>query len=105
MRGFAARWIPVVALPVVVGIAAFGWGARRAPARAASVSAATSIGHGRLSPDKDPRLKGAYRFTENGWIYVHLQGTPEEVGFQHGYLLAPEIDDAFNAVRGLTINY
>jgi hypothetical protein len=44
-------------------------------------------------------LKGAYRFTEGGWIYVHLQGTPEEVGFQHGYLLAPEIDDAFKAVR------
>jgi hypothetical protein len=99
MRRFAARWIPVVALPVVVGIAAFGWGARRAPARAASVSAAASSGHPRLSPDKDPRLEGAYRFAENGWIYVHLQGTPEEVGFQHGYLLAPEIDDSFNAVR------
>ncbi len=25
---------------------------------------------------------------------MHLQGTPAEIGFQHGYLLAPEITDA-----------
>jgi hypothetical protein len=24
---------------------------------------------------------------------VHLEGTPEQVGFQHGYLLAREIED------------
>jgi len=49
-------------------------------------------------PD-DARLKGAYRFEEGGWIYVHLEGTPEQVGFQHGNLLAPEILDAFAAIR------
>jgi hypothetical protein len=48
---------------------------------------------------QDARLKGSYRFTRNGWIYVHLEGTPEEIGFQHGYLLAPEIEDAFHAIR------
>jgi len=43
----------------------------------------------------DPRLKGAFRRREkNGWIFVHLEGTPSEVGFQHGYLLAKEILDA-----------
>ena len=43
----------------------------------------------------DPRLKGAFRRAEkNGWIFVHLEGTPSEVGFQHGYLLAKEILDA-----------
>lgn len=43
----------------------------------------------------DPRLKGAFRKPEkNGWTYVHLHGTPSEIGFQHGYLLAPEIEDA-----------
>ncbi len=41
----------------------------------------------------DPRLMGAYKFTEGGWTYVHLEGTPEQVGFQHGYLLAREIED------------
>jgi hypothetical protein len=42
----------------------------------------------------DPRLKSAYRFQRGGWIYVHLEGAPEVIGFQHGYLLAPQIADA-----------
>lgn len=46
----------------------------------------------------DPRLAGTYRFERGGWIYVHLQGDPATIGFQHGFLLAPEIEDAFPAV-------
>ncbi len=43
----------------------------------------------------DPRLKGAFRKpAQNGWTLVHLEGTPSEIGFQHGYLLAKEILDA-----------
>lgn len=39
-------------------------------------------------------LKGAFRRSENnGWTFVHLQGTPHEIGFQNGYLLAPEVED------------
>jgi len=49
-------------------------------------------------PD-DPRLKPAYRFEKGGWIYVHLEGTPDQIGFQHGYLLAPEIADAFAVIK------
>src|SRR6516165_4495433 len=52
---------------------------------------------------QDPRLKGAYSFERGGWIYVHLEGEPDAIGFQHGYLLAPEIEDAFAAVQaGMT---
>jgi phospholipase B-like protein len=40
-----------------------------------------------------------YRFDRGGWIYVHLEGSPHDIGYQHGYLLAPEISDAFAAVR------
>src|SRR5215813_616783 len=29
----------------------------------------------------------------NGWTVVHLTGTPKQIGYQHGYLLAPEIAD------------
>lgn len=47
----------------------------------------------------DSRLTGAYRFEKGGWTYVHLQGTPDQIGYQHGYLLAPEIRDAFAAVK------
>ena len=46
----------------------------------------------------DPRLAKAYRFERGGWIYVHLEGAPHDIGYQHGYLLAPEIADAFAAV-------
>ena len=28
--------------------------------------------------------------------YLHLQGTPEQIGFQHGYLLAREIEDTLH---------
>ena len=31
---------------------------------------------------------GEYRFEHDGWIYVHLEGSPEQIGFQHGSLLA-----------------
>ncbi len=47
----------------------------------------------------DPRLKNAYRFERAGWVYVHLEGSPAAIGFQHGYLLAPEIEDGLKAVK------
>ncbi len=50
--------------------------------------------------ETDPRLARAWRGPEqNGWIFVHLEGSPEEIGYQHGYLLAPEIEDAFGVIR------
>jgi len=48
---------------------------------------------------KDARLAGGYRFEHGGWMYVHLQGTPEQIGFQHGYLLAPEIEDFYHVLK------
>lgn len=48
---------------------------------------------------KDPRLAGAYRFERGGWTYVHLQGSPEQIGFQHGYLLAPQIADFYHVLK------
>jgi len=47
----------------------------------------------------DARLQKAYRFQQGGWTYVHLEGAPSDMGFQHGYLLAPEIADAFEAIK------
>ena len=50
-------------------------------------------------PRTDPRLRSASRFRERGgWIQVHLEGTPGDIGFQHGALLAAEIKDTFQAV-------
>src|SRR5713226_10452185 len=52
----------------------------------------------------ESRLKKSFRRPDqNGWIFVHLEGSPSEIGFQHGYLLAPEIEDAQKVVAlGLT---
>lgn len=50
-------------------------------------------------PHSSPLLKGAYRFEKGGWTYVHLQGSPEQIGYQHGYLLASEIEDNYQALK------
>ena len=50
-------------------------------------------------PQADPRLKNAgRRAAQNGWIWVHLEGSPSDIGYQHGYLLAPEIYDTLQTV-------
>src|SRR4051812_13715304 len=49
---------------------------------------------------KDDRLRGAFRKpVDHGWIFVHLEGGPAARGFQHGYLLSAEIQDAKRAVE------
>jgi hypothetical protein len=47
----------------------------------------------------DASLEKGYRFQQAGWTYVHLEGTPSEIGYQHGYLLAAEIADALEAIK------
>ena len=62
-----------------------------------SMCAAQAQGGG--SAASDARLQKAYRFPQGGWIYVHLEGSPADIGYQHGYLLAPEIADGFKTVK------
>ena len=48
----------------------------------------------------DPTLlKGSSRTEKDGWIAVHLEGPPEAIGYQHGYLLADEVADLLRVVR------
>jgi hypothetical protein len=58
----------------------------------------TSLAAAGASPS-DSRLQKAYRFQKGGWTYVHLEGSSADIGYQHGYLLAPEIADAFEAIK------
>lgn len=54
---------------------------------------------------RDPRLKTGFRKPElqKGWVFVRLEGSPAEIGFQHGSLLAAEIQDCHKAIAlGLT---
>ena len=48
----------------------------------------------------DARLAGsALREDSSGWTFVRLKGSPSQIGFQHGHLLAPKILDGFEAVQ------
>jgi hypothetical protein len=55
---------------------------------------ANNTSHGDVS-----RPEKAYRLERNPWIHVHLQGTPSNIGYQHVWLLAAEIEDALPAVK------
>jgi hypothetical protein len=67
--------------------------------RAAAISCFVLTAVAFASSVKDSRLEGSYRFERGGWTYVHLQGSPEQIGFQHGYLLAPEIEDYYHVLK------
>ena len=76
-------------------------GPERPAAQAAEVSPGPDNQNPALARDSqfDDTLARGYRFERGGWIYVHLEGAPHDMGVQHGYLLAPEIADAFGALR------
>jgi Phospholipase B len=45
------------------------------------------------------RMAGSYRLERDGWIYIHLEGTPDQIGYQHGSLLASEIADFLRVIK------
>jgi len=47
-----------------------------------------------LTNEQKTWLTKANRHEKNGWIYLHIEGNPEERGFQHGYLLSKEIKES-----------
>jgi hypothetical protein len=51
-----------------------------------------------LTEEQKAWLLSANRHEKNGWIYLHIEGTPRERGFQHGYLLAKEISESIRAL-------
>ena len=51
-------------------------------------------------PQTESRLRKSFRRPDNnGWIHVRLEGSPAEMGFQHGYWLAPEIQSTLKVVQ------
>jgi hypothetical protein len=48
---------------------------------------------------KHDRMGTATREDKNGWIYVHLSGSPADIGYQHGYLVANEIDTLIKVMQ------
>ena len=52
-------------------------------------------------PSHDEMMAKATRDEKSGWIIVHLEGDPQTIGYQHGYLLAKEIVDLKGALAVL----
>jgi hypothetical protein len=54
-------------------------------------AAAAPTGDFKPDPRSVRRHGPAYRYPQAGWIVLHIEGEPYERGYQHGWLLAPEI--------------
>jgi len=54
-----------------------------------------------LTPEQNMWLTHAEKHQKDGWIYLHIVGSPAERGFQYGYLLADEIAEALRVRREL----
>jgi hypothetical protein len=52
-----------------------------------------------LTPQQKSWLAKAERHEKNGWIYLHIEGGPQERGFQHGFLLAKDIAEGLRIQR------
>jgi len=97
----------VIALSILIIGAGLLWAGRRSyhdAADAKSEMDSTIARTRERAAANDPRLKEGYRYDRDGWIYVHLEGDPSALGFQHGFLLAAEIEDAFPAVSAAMMN-
>ena len=44
-------------------------------------------------------LSKSYKFEKKGWTYLHIEGSPEERGFQHGFLMANEIKEVIRILN------
>lgn len=51
------------------------------------------------TPKKQNRLANASREDKNGWIYLHLAGSPADIGYQHGFLAAKDIDTMIKVMQ------
>ncbi len=75
--------------------------------RAALLFLAASIAIAAPARSADARLNKSFRKpVQAGWIFVHLEGKPSEIGFQHGIPPRPrEIADAAQKVIKLVLTH
>jgi hypothetical protein len=53
----------------------------------------------RLTAEQQHWLSQARRFERDGWIYLRVAGSPRALGFQHGFLLAREIERSLHVTQ------
>jgi len=47
------------------------------------LSLAVMVSGCKTAADKKDRLAKATRENKNGWIYLHVEGSPADIGYQH----------------------
>jgi hypothetical protein len=52
-----------------------------------------------LNKEQQQCLARGHRSEKHGWIYLHVEGEAKDRGFQHGYLLAPEIAEGLRVTK------
>jgi hypothetical protein len=52
-----------------------------------------------VSASSQHAVAPGYRVDHGGWAFVHLEGTPGQIGFQHGSLLSAEIEDMVKVIK------
>jgi hypothetical protein len=66
---------------------------------ALAMAAAGLVQAADLTKEEQAWLAKASRQEVNGWVYLHMEGQPFARGFQHGYLLAPEIAESLRVQK------
>lgn len=66
---------------------------------AACVTLNLQVSAGSLSSEQQQCVSKGHRFERHGWIYLHVEGEARDRGFQHGYLLAPEIAEGLRVSK------
>jgi Phospholipase B len=49
--------------------------------------------------EQNDSVQPGYRIDHGGWAFVHLEGTPAQIGYQHGRLLSAEIEDMVKVIK------
>jgi len=95
MRGMIRAF--VISISLATGLAIAQTPAAPAPQQVAQAGSGRSAQP--LSTEQQALLAKGYRFERAGWIYLHAEASPRARGFQHGYLLAPEIVENLRKTR------
>ncbi len=89
------QWLKSL-LVLMVAISALGKAtaeSKAAPNQAAKSSLAAD------STEPTAHMGPAYRYERGGWTYLHLEGSPAQIGYQHGFLLSSEIEDTYRVLK------
>lgn len=58
-----------------------------------------------MIPEYRKYMNNVHCYKKFGWIYLHIEGSPYERGFQHGYCLGKELEIIMETMRKFSVFY